>query len=135
MSNVWFPKALTAIAEARVLWRSSGGDTIKAILIDTGTYTYDSSDEFLSDIPSGARVSVATMSPLTPTYGVYDAADTTFSAVSGSSVEALIIYQHTGTEATSRLLIYCDSASAGLPVTPTGADILVRWSSSGIATL
>ena len=128
MANAFYTKARTAIAEGRILWRSSGGDTFKAILIDAADYTVDiATHEFLSDVPSIARVAVATLTTLAPTNGVYDASDVTFTAVTGDSCEAIIIYQHTGSDATSRLLLYLDTATAGLPVTPNGTDIAIQW--------
>ena len=130
MASGFYQKARTAFAEGRILWRAAGGDTFKAILIDTADYTVDiATHEFLSDVPSAARVAIATLTPIAPTDGVLDAADVTFTAVTGDSCEAIIIYQHTGSDATSRLLLYLDSATAGLPVTPVGAaDIAVTWS-------
>lgn len=62
----------------------------------------------------------------TVTNGVADAADVTFSAVSGATVEAIILYKDTGTESTSRLIALIDTAT-GLPVTPNGGDIVVAW--------
>lgn len=60
--------------------------------------------------------------------GVADADDITFTSVSGATVEALVIYQDTGTGTTSRLIAYIDTAT-GLPATPTGGDISVTWDS------
>lgn len=130
MASGFYSAARTAFAEGRILWRSSGGDTFKAILIDTDDYTVDlGSHEYLSDVPSAARVATVTLTTLTPTDGVLDASDATFTTPTGDECEAIIIYQHTGSDATSRLVLYLDTATAGLPVTPTGAaDISVSWS-------
>ncbi len=43
--------------------------------------------------------------------------------------EALVIYQHTGVDATSELIAYIDTGVTGLPVTPNGGDITVTWDS------
>jgi hypothetical protein len=59
---------------------------------------------------------------------VADAADVTFTAVSGDVSEALVIYKDTGTASTSRLIAYIDTAT-GLAVTPNGGDITVIWPS------
>jgi len=129
MANAWYEHGLTAFAEGDVQWKS-GGDTFKVILIDTADYSKDlANDEYLSSIPGPARVAIATMTVSPVVAGVLDASDVTFTAVSGDECEALVIYQHTGTESTSRLLLYIDSGTAGLPVTPTGgADINITWS-------
>ena len=60
--------------------------------------------------------------------GAADAADCTFTSVTGSSIEAIVIYKDTGTEATSPLIAYIDTAT-GLPITPNGGDIIVTWDS------
>lgn len=101
---------------------------IKAVLVDTGAYTVNlATHQFLSDIPSGARIATsANLSGKTKTAGVADANDVTFTAVSGASVEALVLYQDTGVAGTSRLIAYIDTAT-GLPVTPNGSDITVTW--------
>ena len=50
----------------------------------------------------------------------------TFTSVSGASIEAIVIYSDTGTESTSPLIAYIDTAT-GLPITPNGGDIIVTW--------
>lgn len=83
----------------------------------------------LDDIAAGGRVAVSgALAGKTVTNGVADADDVTFTSVTGDVCEALIIYQHTGTESTSRLIAYIDSAT-GLPVTPNGGNITVQWDS------
>lgn len=107
---------------------SWSGDNIKAVLVDTGAYTANlSTHEFLSDITSGARIATSgNLASKSITDGVADAADVTFSAVSGASCEAIVLYKDTGTPSTSPLIAYIDTAT-GLPVTPNGSDIVVSW--------
>jgi hypothetical protein len=45
------------------------------------------------------------------TGGAADASDCTFSAVSGASIEAIVIYKDTGTESTSPLIAIIDTAT------------------------
>lgn len=103
-------------------------DTIKAVAVDTALYTVAiDTDQFLSDIAAGARIATsAALSSKTKTLGVANAANVVYSAVSGASIEAIVIYQDTGVEATSRLIAYIDTAT-GLPVTPNGGDINLNW--------
>ena len=83
--------------------------------------------QYLSDIPSAARVSTAgPLTSKTSTAGVADAADVTFSLVSGDQSEAIVIYVDTGNESTSSLVAYIHQAT-GLPVTPSGGDIQIVW--------
>ncbi len=124
MANALYPKAKEAFLNADI---NMASDTITIALIDTGEYTYSSSDEFRSDIPNSAVISTATLSNKTITNGVFDADDATFTSVTGANCEALIIFQNTGTQSTSRLIAYIDSAT-GLPILPNGGDIIVAFS-------
>lgn len=107
-------------------------DDIRVILIDAADYTVAiDTHDFLDDVPAGARVAVSgSLASKNTDLGVFDAADITFSSVTGDVSEALIIYRHTGTDSTSELIAYIDGAT-GLPVTPNGGDITVTWDSGG----
>ena len=67
--------------------------------------------------------------------GALDAADTTFSSVSGDAADFLSLWKNSGTPATSPLAVTWDSATTGLPVTPNGGDIVSTWNASGLITL
>jgi hypothetical protein len=47
-------------------------------------------------------------------------------AVSGSQITQFVIYRDTGTESTSQLIAYFDTAT-NLPIQPNGGDITVQW--------
>lgn len=108
--------------------------TVKVALVDTGTYTYSASHQFLSSL-TGVVGTAQTIANTTVTNGLFDGDNVTFSAVSGASVEALVIYIDTGVAGTSRLVAYIDTGVTGLPVTPNGGDITVTWNASGIFQL
>ena len=110
-------------------------DTIKVALIDTGTYTFSQTHEYWSSASGSIVGSAVTLASKTVTDNVFDAADVTFTSVSGVSVEALIIYKDTGTGSTSPLIAYIDVAASGLPVTPNGNNIDVQFNASGIFAL
>lgn len=141
MANALYPLAKQKFLAPGTLGSTSGTainlstDTIKIALVDTGTYTYSSSHEFYTSISSAVIGTPVTLSSKTVTNGVFDAADVTFTAVSGSSVEALVIYKDTGTSSTSSLVDYIDVVASGLPVTPNGGDITVTFNASGIFSL
>lgn len=120
MASAAYPEGLDAILTAGVNLTSAD---IRCILVDSADYTYSAAHEFLSSVPGGARVSTFTLASKTVTAGVFDAADGTFTAVTGDPSEALILYVHTGSDATARLLFYID----GISVTPNGGDIAVAW--------
>lgn len=103
---------------------------IRIILIDEADDTINlTTDDNLDDRAGAARVATSdALASKTVTAGVADAADKTWTAVSGDVSESIDIYKHTGTESTSRLIANIDTAT-GLPVTPNGGDITVQWDS------
>jgi hypothetical protein len=107
---------------------------IRAVLIDTGTYTYSAAHDFYNDLSGVVGTESGVFANKTTTAGVFDADNITFTAVTGATAEALVIFADTGNVATDRLIAYIDSAT-GLPVTPNGGDITVTWSGSGIFAL
>lgn len=133
MANALYPKYKELLLNPGTLGSTSGtavdlaDDTIKVALVDTGTYTYSSAHDFYDDVSAAVVGTPQTLGSKTVTNGVFDAADVTFTSVSGSSVEALVIYKDTGTASTSPLIAYIDTVSSGLPVTPNGGNITVTW--------
>ena len=123
----------THFAEAMLSGLLSGNN-VKASLMDTGTYTFSASHEFYSDL-TGVVADSANLASMTFTDGTFDAADVTFSSVSGSTAEAIWFWIDTGTPSTSRLIHYLDTGVTGLPVTPNGGDINLNFNASGILTI
>lgn len=108
---------------------------VKACLVDSGTYTVNlATHQDLADV-SGIVATSGNLASKTVTAGVFDSADVTFTSVTGSSAEAVILYYDSGTAATSTLIGYWDTASSGLPVTPDGNNITVTVNASGWFTL
>lgn len=134
MANALYPKWKEALLQFTSNNNLSSG-TVKVALIDTGTYTYSSSDQYWSSASSAAVGTPQTIGSKTYTNGVFDGSDVTFTAVTGSSVEALILYIDTGTSSTSPLVAYIDTSVTGLPVTPNGGNITITWNASGIFAL
>ena len=109
--------------------------TVKVALVDTGTYSYNASHQYLSSL-TGVVGTAQTLSSNTVTNGLFDSAtNPTFSAVSGNTVEALVIYIDTGVASTSRLVAYIDTGVTGLTLTPNGGDVSITWNASGIFQL
>lgn len=135
MANALYPKFKEGLISGGSNLNLSSG-TVKAVLVDTASYTYSTSHQFLSDIPSGMRVAItAALSSKTVTGGVFDAADLPWSAVTGAQSEAIVLFVDTGTASTSPLIGYLDTGVGGLPVTPNGGDINITWNASGIFAL
>lgn len=120
-----YPKAKEAYMAGSIVMLT---DDLRAILIDLADYTYSAAHDFLDDVPAIARVSVSgSLVGKSITNGVFDATDVTLNAVTGDPSEAVIVYKHTGVEATSNIIAYIDSAASGLPVTPNGGNIVLAW--------
>lgn len=114
-------------------------DTLKAMFVDHADDTpVPATDDFIDDIASAARVpaigscpTLGTITIGTVAAGVFDAADTVFSTLTGDQSESLILFKDTGAEGTSRLIAFWDTAT-GLPLTPNGGNVTVTWNASGI---
>ncbi len=125
MANALYTKYREKALQGQINWLT---DNIKVVLVDSADYTVNTAThEFLSDIPSAGRVATsANLTGKTATGGVADANDVTFPSVTGDVSESLVIYKDTGTDTTSPLIAYIDTAT-GLAVTPNGGDITVIW--------
>ncbi len=125
MANTLYDYARQRFLEGQINWMT---DTIKVLLVDTGSYTPQTAvHQYISDVGSSSRIAgPVTLTAKATTGGAADGADITFTSVSGASIEAIIIYVDTGTESTSPLIAYIDTAT-GLPITPNGGDIIVTW--------
>jgi hypothetical protein len=131
-ANALYDFGRQGFLDATIDWDTA---VIKMVLVDSGTYTVNlSTHQFMSSV-TGIVGTAVTLGSKTVTAGVADAADATFTAVSGASVEALLIYQASavtgGADVASsaqRTIAYIDTAT-GLPVTPNGGDISVTFDS------
>lgn len=131
MANAVYPLALEAMLTGGV--NVSSGN-VKVALLSAG-YTYDDGDEFLDDIDSGDIVAHSpNLTSKTVTGGVFDAANPTFTNLTGADVVAYVIYIDTGTAATSRLLAYFDRdpANQEYAIEPDGGDWTLEFFDLGI---
>jgi hypothetical protein len=125
MANNLYTKAKQGLIDGSI---DLDTDDIRAVLVDGADYTPNlASHEFLSSIPAGGRVAVSgALQNKTVTDGVFDADDIVIAAVSGDQFEYVVLYKHTGSDATARLIYLIDTAT-GLPCTPNGSDITLSW--------
>lgn len=134
MANAIYPKYKEAILGGGANTDLLTG-TVKVALVDTGVYTYNAADQFLTSLTGVVGTAQTIGATKSVTNGVFDGGDVTYTSVTGNSVEALVIYIDTGTAGTSRLVAYIDSSVTGLPVTPNGGNITITWNASGIFQL
>lgn len=114
----------------------SGTTGVYVALVDTGTYTYNAAHQFYSSLSGIVGTDQEIGATKTFTNGVFDGGDVTFTAVTGNTVEALVLYRkNAGASSTWRLIAYIDTGVTGLPVTPNGGNISVTWNASGIFAL
>jgi hypothetical protein len=137
MANAVYPiykKALLDGAADSAL-TGTGATGLYCALVDTGTYTYNAAHDFYNDL-SGVVGTDQEITTVTTTGGLIDGDNLTFTAVTGNSVEALVLYRkNAGANTTWRLVAYIDTGVTGLPVTPNGGNITVTWNASGIIQL
>jgi hypothetical protein len=137
MANALYVAYRNGVLGSHATYVDLDADTIKVALIDHGTDTpVVATDDFYDDINAGLVGTAGTLGSKTigtVAAGVFDAANVTFTAVSGASVESVNVFKDTGTPGTSNLIAYFDTGT-GLPVTPNGGDITVTWNASGIFT-
>lgn len=121
-----YPAARTRAATTGLAWLTAD---IRIILVDSG-YVYSEAHDFLNDVVAGTRVATsAALSGKTVVSGVADASDVTFVGLAGDAVAGIVIYEHTGVEGTSPLILFYDRTATGslLTYTPSGVDTTVRW--------
>lgn len=119
MASALYPKGKGKFLDADIDMPS---DTIKCSLI-ASAMSYSASDEFWSDISTHLIGTSATMGTKTTTDNVYDAADISYSSVSGAEVGWLVIWKDTATPSTSPLIAAIDITA----ITPNGGDINITW--------
>ena len=126
MANALYDKGREGILDGTI---GMTGD-IRVCLVKS-TYAQNlATDDFMADIGTDDNGRSAARGSKTYTAGVFDAADTTLVATAAVACEALVIFQHTGVDATARLIAYIDTPSAGLPFTPSaGQTVNIAWDS------
>jgi len=122
MADTFYPKGKENLLKGNI---DVVNGSIKVALIDTGTYSYSPTDEAYDDL-SGVVGTPVALTTKTITSGAIGADDVTFSAVTGNTVEAVVIYLDSGTPATSYLIAYIDSITNS-PIIPNGGDLTIQW--------
>lgn len=80
------------------------------VMLVKSAYTFSNAHQFLSDITAGNdNGRSAALASKTYTAGVFDAADTSLVATAAAACNALVLFQHTGSDATARLINYIDN--------------------------
>jgi len=134
MANALFPKAKQGFMDGKI---NALTGVFKVALVSG--YTYDATDEFMSDVVAGGGTVAATSAALTAlayALGVFNADPITWAAVAaGAACSCYITYQASApaggadvANTAQHVVLFTDTVSAGaLPITPNGSDILITW--------
>lgn len=124
MANALYAKGKEKILSASINFPA---DTIKVALVKN-TYPQNlATDEFYTDISTYVVGTPQTLGTKTVTAGAFDAADATFTAVTGGdTLKGVVIYKDTGVAGTSALIAYIDTIT-GFPLATNGGDITIQW--------
>ncbi len=124
MANAFYTKG-----KERILRGSVNFDTanIRAVLVSS-SYTQNlATDEFYTTVEPFILNTPQTLTGKSTTGGVFDSSDPLFAAVTaGSTAKAVVLYQDTGTAASSPLIAFIDQI-VGFPLATNGGDIVVQW--------
>lgn len=138
MANAIYPlykQELLKAAANNALNSTEGATGVFCALVDTGTYIYSAAHQFYSSL-SGIVGTDQEILTKTQVNGTFDGTDLTYTAVTGASCEALVLYRkNAGANTTWPLIAYIDTGVTGLPVTPNGGNITITWNASGIFTI
>lgn len=125
MANFMYDLARQGFLGGTLAWSGN----IKLALVTSGYTPNQATDQFVTDL--GANIVQRSGNLTTVTAGVAGVASAdneTITAVTGSMVTYVVIFADTGTDATSQLILFFDTAS-GLPFTPDGTDVGAQWDS------
>ena len=128
MSNQLYQKARQAFLTGSINWLGTAS-TSPAVVLCASEYALNIvTHDNLDDIAASCRVASAILANTSASDGVADADDVVFSALSGSVVSEIVLFNWTGTDATSKLIAHIDTGGS-LPYTPNSGDLSVVWSS------
>ena len=125
MANALYNPGREGFLDGSIDWDT---DDIRVMLV-LSTYTFVATHKFITDIGAvdNGRTS-AELGSKTVTDGIADAGNTSLVATAASASKALVIFKHTGSDATARLIAYIDTVTAGLPFTPSaGQTVNITW--------
>src|SRR5580765_6805693 len=131
MANVLYSLGKKAILDGTVAFLT---DDIRMALIDTGVETFNDADQFMSNITSPVARMSAGLGTKTTTAGTFDAADPTINSVTGSTVEAVVLYKFNASDAAAALIAWIDS-SPSIAFTPNGSNVTLTLDALGIFSI
>lgn len=147
MANRMYNNSLEQLFTAGVDLGSGGADVRVLLLGGAGyVYTFDPDDVFVADLTPGTNELAGTgygritMTGETVTQNdtddrvEWDATDTDFGTLNADNgdIDAVILFVHTGNDATATLIAFLDIINPALPFTTAGVNFTVQWNVAGI---
>ena len=138
MANAVYPMWKQALMSELDVHKSLDQDNIEngcylsLVDITAGGYVYSDTHQYYNSITaviSGPkRITNAVVSGR-----IFSGDVVVFTGVSGNQIGALVIHrQNSGANDTWRLVLYEDTGITGLPMIPSGGNIIVKWNDQGI---
>lgn len=131
MANVMYPLGAKAILDGGVACLV---DDLRLALIDTGVEVYSAADQFMSTITTPVARMAAGLASKTTTAGTLDAADPTINSVTGSTVEAVVLYKYNASDAAAAVIVWIDSTPT-IAFTPNGSNVTLTLDALGIFSI
>ena len=129
MANFIYKKAKETMLNGQININSTN---LKILFVNSSNYfPNQDTNQFLSDIPSNARVYTSTtISNVSTNLGVLDANDLVIN-YEGAAFQAIVLYQSGNTDQDSRLISFIDT-SEGLPFAQTSesVNLSIQWDNS-----
>lgn len=109
----------------------TGANKIKCALVDDSYAVADADEFYVTDVSTDEVGTPQILDNITVTDGEFETGDatTTFTAVSGNTIGAIVIY-YDGTQDVDDYVIYHDDTLAGLDLSANGQDIIITWDTS-----
>jgi len=124
MANSLYDPGREGFLDGTINW--STGD-IRAMLV-LSSYTFSAAHKFMAYLTASDNGRSASLASKTVANGIADAADTSLVATAATASKALVLFQHTGSDSTARLIAYIDTPTSGLPFTPSaGQTVTIAW--------
>jgi hypothetical protein len=124
MANGLFSKGREGILDESIKMKT--GD-VRAMLVKA-SYVFDDTDMMVSDLGSVSNGRTTALVNKNYDSGVFDAENISLIAVDAVECGSIILFQHTGNDATARLIAFIDTPVSGLPCTPAaGQTINYKW--------
>jgi len=122
MANFLYAKGKEGLLDGSINLES---DDIRVALVSAAYTPNVNADDLMNDL-TGIVARSGALSGKTFTLGVFDANDVLVGSVSGSVVTQLVLFKHTGSDATARLIANFNTGT-GLPFTPSGSSVPITW--------